>query len=112
MNFAAMQIIGFNSESWKNVIDLLTTELLCVGPDSVTNAKLLYLGLDSFSGEYSNAEFEELIEWINATIPVDASFAGDLLYNYNDVERLIYRRHQTVFNYNIRQTLIPQVRCR
>jgi hypothetical protein len=28
------------------------------------------------SGEYSNEDFEQLIEWINATVPADASFAG------------------------------------
>ncbi len=30
-----------------------------------------------FIGEYSNVEFEELIEWINATLPEDAAFAGE-----------------------------------
>ena len=29
------------------------------------------------SGEYSNPQLEELIDWINATVPVDASFAGN-----------------------------------
>lgn len=29
-------------------------------------------------GEYSNTDFEELIEWINATVPLKASFAGPM----------------------------------
>ena len=29
------------------------------------------------SGEYSNPQLEELIDWINATVPVEASFAGN-----------------------------------
>merc|ERR1711981_104839 len=29
-------------------------------------------------GEYSNPQLEELIEWINATVPVEASFAGPM----------------------------------
>jgi hypothetical protein len=35
-----------------------------------------------FSGEYINSEFEELIEWINATVPVEASFAGKFAEDY------------------------------
>ena len=29
-------------------------------------------------GEYSNLQMEELFEWINATVPVEASFAGPM----------------------------------
>ena len=36
--------------------------------------QILYLG------EYSNPQMEELFEWINATVPVEASFAGMSVY--------------------------------
>jgi hypothetical protein len=44
-----------------------------------------------FSGEYINSEFEELIEWINATVPVEASFAGKFAEDY-----ILYQKLQKV----------------
>ena len=37
------------------------------------------------SGEYSNPQLEELIDWINATVPVEASFAGNTHLTFRSI---------------------------
>ena len=37
------------------------------------------------SGEYSNPQLEELIDWINATVPVEASFAGNAHLTFRSI---------------------------
>ena len=37
------------------------------------------------SGEYSNPQLEELIDWINATVPVEASFAGNTYLTFRSI---------------------------
>ena len=42
------------------------------------NVILLHTFLVFLSGEYSNPQLEELIEWVNKTIPEDKSMAGKI----------------------------------
>ena len=64
--------IGNNFRTQYHIITCMLVFLMC------WQAMLIsFLSFFQNIGEYSNPQLEHLIEWINATVPVEASFAGN-----------------------------------